>query len=145
MSHVRTQIVSAAVVKLTGMTTTGSNVFAGRVYPIDVEELPCLCVRIDSETIETDADMNTQHRIILLVVDGHARAGEAVDEVLDDIAAEVETAMFTDQFLGGLTQGMDLISTEKEFSDNAEKETGTIHLTFQAHCLTRPGVPGTAI
>lgn len=144
MSHVRTQLVEEVADVLDGLTTTGSNVFVGQVYAVGVDQMPCLCVFTNSEEVEL-VDRSTQKRAISLVVEGRVRAETGADEILDDIAAEVETALLADQFLDGLTQGIDLVSTEKEFSADAEGETGSVSMTFTVHILTAPGAPGTAL
>lgn len=144
MSHVRTQLVEAVADVLDGLNTTGSNVFVGQVYAVGVEQMPCLCISTSSEEVDW-ADQNTQRRAVSLVIDGRVRAEYGADELLDDIAAEVETALLADQFLGGLTQGIDLISTEKEFSAEAEGETGSVSMTYTVYILTEPGAPGTAL
>ncbi len=54
MAHVRKQIRDAIVTAVTGLTTTGSNVFRSRIYPLESGKLPGLCVYTKSETVEFD-------------------------------------------------------------------------------------------
>ena len=42
--HVRQQIRERIATTITGLSTTGSNVFQSRVYPLDVDSLPALLV-----------------------------------------------------------------------------------------------------
>ena len=52
MAHIRQSIRDNAVTAITGLSTTGSNVFRSRVYPLGTNKLPALCVYTDSETVE---------------------------------------------------------------------------------------------
>ena len=52
MAHVRQSIRDNAVTAVTGLSTTGSNVFRSRVYPLGTNKLPALCVYTDSEVVE---------------------------------------------------------------------------------------------
>ena len=49
--HVRKQIRDAIVTLVTGLTTTGSNVFAGRTYALQDSELPALRVYTGDEDL----------------------------------------------------------------------------------------------
>jgi len=50
MAHVRQSIRDNAVTAVTGLSTTGSNVFRSRVYPLGTNKLPVLCVHSEAET-----------------------------------------------------------------------------------------------
>ena len=52
MAHYRQQIRERVATTLTGLTTTGSNVFQSRVYPIEENKLPCLLIYTKDETSE---------------------------------------------------------------------------------------------
>ena len=52
MAHYRQQIRERVATTLTGLTTTGSNVFQSRVYPIENTELPCLLIYTREESSE---------------------------------------------------------------------------------------------
>ena len=52
MAHFRQYIRDNAVTAVTGLSTTGSNVFRSRVYPLGTNKLPALCVYTDSEVVE---------------------------------------------------------------------------------------------
>jgi len=52
MAHVRQSIRDNAVTAVTGLSTTGSNVFHSRVYPLGTNKLPALCVYSNAETFE---------------------------------------------------------------------------------------------
>ena len=52
MAHVRQSIRDNVVTAVTGLSTTGSNVFRSRVYPLGTNKLPALCVYTDSQVVE---------------------------------------------------------------------------------------------
>ena len=52
MVHVRRSIRDNVVTAVIGLSTTGSNVFRSRVYPLGTNKLPALCVYTDSEVVE---------------------------------------------------------------------------------------------
>ena len=55
-NHLRRQIrEEVAVNLLTGLSTTGSNVFQSHVYPLENADLPALCVYTQEEEEEVDA------------------------------------------------------------------------------------------
>lgn len=152
MSHVRAQIRDRAVIVLTGLATTGINVFPSRQWPFnrDGSDLPALCVYTIDEEVRNDEDdflSHIQTRHITLAVDGCAYAADfdTLDDSLDTIAAEVETAMFADQFLNGLAQGIDLLSSEVKLQDGAERPIGVITIIFRITYLTNEGAPEEAL
>ena len=52
MAHVRQSIRDNAMTAVTGLSTTGSNVFRSRVYPLGTNKLPVLCDYSNGETVE---------------------------------------------------------------------------------------------
>ena len=152
MSHVRKQIRDQAVTVLTGLATTGVNVFASRQYPFhkDGADLPALCIYSTAEEIqnsEEDAISHIQVRDVLLVIEGYAYGTdfETLDDTLDQISSEVETAIFADQFFNGLAQGTDLSGVEIGLHDGAERPVGVITLIFRVTYLTNEGAPDVAL
>ena len=70
-NHIRQQIRERVGTVLTGLTTTGSNVFETRVYPLENTNLPALVIYTKDETSEplvmsTDRVMS---RVLELIVE----------------------------------------------------------------------------
>lgn len=147
MSHVRTQIRNSIVTLVTGLTTTGARVYASRLYPLQDDNLPGLCVFTQSEEVDDEEGKNEQlqHRELLVVVAGYDKVISGLDDQLDTIAAEVETAIFADRFLSGLLMSLDLVATEVELNVEQEKPLGKISITFRARYFTSEGAPETVI
>jgi len=147
MAHVRKQIREYFASQLTGLTTTGANVFESRVYPMQNAKLPALLIYSTSETSEEAAfsKKRIQDRTVSIQVEGFVRTVSNFDDTLDLIAEEVEIALLDDPTLGGLATLTDLVQTEATYTGDGEQPVGTIILTFEVHYRTETGVPGTAI
>lgn len=142
-THVRQQIREAVATLVTGLTTTGSRVHQSRVRPLADTGLPCLLVHSnDTERIEP-ADMDTlQQRELPIVIRGLAKGGDTLDDTLDTIALEVETAMATNPRLSGKAQSSRLVSVDTDFDGSTDKPVGEIQLTYAFTYFVQAGSPG---
>ena len=147
MSHVRQQIRNKIVDLVTGLATTGSNVFKSRLYPLHDDNLPGLCVSTGIEEIDDEEGKveGVQHRNLEIIVLACDKITAGLDDKLDTIATEVETAVFVDRFLGNLVQSLDLAVSEPEISDEMEQPVGSLALVFTVQYLTDEGTPETAL
>ena len=147
MSHVRQQIRERIAANVTGLTTTGSNVFASRVYNISTSELPALLVYAISESSERDSFLSSNglERVVDILVEGYATTSANLDSVLDTIAAEVETAVAGDPTCNGLCKDIFLSNTDVDLTPDGQKPVGSIKLTFQCTYRTTTVAPETAI
>jgi len=132
MAHLRTQLRNRAIADLTGLTTTGSNVFASRVYPMESGNIPGLCIYTREETVTpaTIAAPRLQMRELQLVIDGYAVATSNLDSTLDQIALEVEEAMAGDVTLNSLAKTIVLQSVDADYSDEGERPAGMVRLLY---------------
>jgi hypothetical protein len=131
MSHVRQQIRDQLKTTLTGLTTTGSNVFDSRVY--DHDALPSLAIYTLSEELGEES-ANKQMRILNIVVEARAKANTNLDNTLDLIGSEVEAAIFAsgDTTLNGKCKDIDFEGVDIELSGDAEKPVGLMIMRFVA-------------
>lgn len=144
--HVRTQCRDAAKTSVTGLATTGSNVFAGRPEsrPLQEGELPGLLVYTNEEESEHTAGTRgsrRKERACQLMIHGFAQDAADLDKKLDTIAKEVEAALEADPTLGGKAKDVYLTGTVKDSEPDAKTPTGEIVLTFTCEYHTREGVP----
>ena len=122
MAHVRKSIRDNIETTLTGLTTTGANVFASRVYPIQSGKMPGLCIYTSSETIEAQTIKPPRGLIRSLEVSVEAYVeGASPDDTLDNIAAQVEAAMATDRTRGGNAKDTCPRTLEAESDGEGEK------------------------
>lgn len=133
--HIRKQVRNAAKSDLTGLVTTGANVFSGRLSPIGEAEMPCLNLFVLDENSDWDA-IGTIARVGDLVVEGRAQGEDGLLDTLDDIAAEIETAIYGETpALAGLLQNIGTPRTQIEILDSAQggrRRTGIIRILFPA-------------
>jgi len=146
-NHIRQQIREYFGTNLTGLSTTGSNVYESRVYPIENSKLPALVIYTKSETSEpivigTDRVMS---RELSVVVEGYAKATSNFDDNIDTISKEVEEAIAADRTLGGLAKDTFIESTEISFNAEGEKPLGFVSLTFISNYYVKEKNPDVAV
>ena len=132
MAHVRKSIREHVVTTVTSLSTTGSNVYETRYFPLQTGNLPALIVYTLDETVEDytlGQNTRTQFRALNLIIEAHCRGTANIDDTLDTIAEEVEEAMVTDVTRAGNAKDTKLVSTEIEF-DTASQKTGLMRLTY---------------
>lgn len=146
-NHIRQQIREKLGTTLTGLTTTGSNVYESRVYPLENGSLPALIIYTKSETSEPIV-IGTQRlmsRELSVVVEGYAKATSNFDDTIDTISKEVEAAIAADRTLDGLAKDTYLESTEIEFNSEGEKPLGYVSLTFLTNYYVKENAPDVAV
>lgn len=147
MSHVRQQIREYFEAQLASLTTTGSNVYASRIYPLSGAKLPALLIYSQSESLEEQSfsQKRIQTRTVDLVVEGYVRALANFDDTLDTVNAEVETAILDSPTLGGLAINTQLTGVEAMYSGDGDQPVATIRMNFAVQYRTETGQPDTAI
>jgi len=145
MAHVCNQIKKAVTTLVTGLTTTGANVFEQRFRTVQQSELPCLLVFTTSENIELEeGTLDAPMRIMNLRVQGNVQATSSLDDTLDTILKEVEVALGADITIGGLAIGLDMAGWDKpEPDDDGEKPVGKININYLIQYRTPFGAPET--
>ena len=91
---------------LTGLSSTGSNVFLPHVYPLENDDLPSLCIYTQDEEIEVGAsgDPRVYHSTMILIVDGYVQTFSNLDDHLYQIGIEVQVAMAGDIDINNLVK-----------------------------------------
>jgi hypothetical protein len=145
MPHVRSQLRAAGVADLTGLPTTGANVFSGRTRPLKADHPPSLLVYMVEERSDTDAMGGILARDVKLAVEGRTVTPDPPDDLLDTIALEVETAITTAPLLGGLALEVTLTATRILTLAQGESHTGEIRMEFRVQYRTRENAPATAV
>jgi len=134
MAHVRKQIRDAVVTALTGLNTTGSNVYRSRVFPLEKANLPALAIFTKSET--TDFDTLTISRSIMrrleIGVEAFVTDMTNTDNTLDTIAVEVEEALAADVTLGGLSKDLQVTAFEADYTGDGETTLAIGRFTVEA-------------
>ena len=131
MAHKRAQIKARIQTVLTGLATTGSNVFLSRTYPIATSDLPGLLIYANSESIERleIGIQNRQQRTLDLSIEAIAK-GNSAESTLDQVTVEVEEAMANDQTLNGLAIDSAITDTQiRQASAESEFFIATMRYT----------------
>ena len=133
MAHYRQQIRERVATTLTGLTTTGSNVFQSRVYPIEESKLPCLLIYTKDETSEPLAmtPPRSTEKILSLVVEAYVKANNNFDDTIDTICKEVEEALYADRLINNLAKDSFLTNTEINFNSDGDNPVGIVVMTFE--------------
>lgn len=148
--HVRQQIRSAIITQVTGLTTTGTNVFEHRVYPLAEDDLPAIVVSTTSEgsSMATIGGMGTVaslQRNLAISVEGYVKATSDVAQTLDTIAEEIEVALGDDETLGGLVESIELSGTTIEITAEGDQPVGVVKMDYDVVYRTTTGNPSTAL
>jgi len=133
-NHLRRQIRERIVTDVTGLSTTGSNVFQSRVYPIEESKLPCLLVYDNEETVDIRS-MGVIRGIsseLNVNIEGYCQGGDGatVMNTLAAIQKEVQIAMQGDIKVNNLARDSYLTSADASINAEATKPTGSVRLSY---------------
>jgi hypothetical protein len=145
-THTHKQIRDALATALTGLTTSGARVYKNRLYPMDTAELPGLRIYLDSDAVEVE----TIHSPLVyghdlsVTVEACARASSALDDTLDTMALEIETALASGITISG--KKIEPILTGSQYDDEpGSPPVGVKRLTFSMAYYTASNAPQTFI
>jgi len=141
--HARRQIREAVADVCTGLATTGTRVHQSRMRP--TLTLPALLIETNSENVSLLDLSNIQNRVLEIVVHGLVKAAADVDDKLDTIALEVETAMAAAGNFGGKIKGNAELQNISISFDELEHPVGVVSLKYIALYITNAGSPGTLL
>lgn len=111
------------VTTLKGLAYTESNVFDSRVYPMNADTLPGICVYTPSETSGylSISPPRTLDKVITASIEIYVQMIDDYDERLDQIAADVEEKLYLDLSRGGLATDTRVLSFDSTFSGDVEQ------------------------
>lgn len=143
MAHVRKLLRDAVVVAVTGLATTGANVFVDRVLPLQETELPALMVAVgDQVELDGIGAPELQRRTFSVTIEARAKAMAGLSNTLDTIGAEVETTLAAAITVGGKSVYLTYLGTEAPVeSGDADRPIGAITLTFELVAYTQADTP----
>lgn len=138
MAHVRKLIRDDIETTLTGLATTGANVYQTRVYPIAEDRLPGLAIYTSTEATDyaTITPPRTQVRTLTVSVDVYAKAVTAYDDTLDAICVEIEEALYTDRTRGGNAKDTRVTAFDSDFSGDGDQPVARATLTVEVDYVT---------
>jgi hypothetical protein len=141
MTHLRQQIRAAAVSALTGLASTGARVYAGRSRPLAKNHEPTLLVYTQQELSARSFNGNPPvlERVMSLVIEGRVSTAGEPDDALDQIAKDIEAAMWTHRRFGGIAIDTRLADTIIATEAEGERQSGSIRLTYEVRYQSLEG------
>lgn len=138
MAHIRKLIRDDITTTLTGLTTTGTNVYQTRVYPLAEDKLPGLAIYTSAESTEyaTINPPRTQARTLTVNIEVYAKGLSGYDNELDQIALEIETALHTDLTRGGYAKDTRVTAFDADFSGEGDQPVAYATMTVEVDYMT---------
>jgi uncharacterized protein HemX len=141
-NHLHRQIREKLETALTGLTTTTTHVYANRLQPMADANLPGLRIYADEEESETQTvhSPNMQLRTLSVSVEACAKANSTLDDTLDQISKEVETALAAGITIGAINLPVDY--TGMRYDDElVDKPVGVKRMTFSISYTAMSNAP----
>lgn len=107
----------------------------------EASELPAINIYTLDETVDRfDAAPKSYKRILAMTIEciNSQDSDEKLDECLEEMGADVETAMEADETLGELVNKLELVRTAYKLEPEAEIATGSLILTYNIEFFTQP-------
>lgn len=138
MAHVRKQIRDRVAALVTGLPTTGANVYKMRRYALDDAKLPAICVyTMDESSSLITIGSRTLNRTINVAVQAFAvGSSTTISDTIDAICVEVEEAIAADFQLNGLAKSCVLTESQIDISVEGEKSVGNVSLIYSVDYVT---------
>lgn len=140
MVHPRQQIRDLVEAALIGLPITGTRVFLSRVYPLQGQELPGLCVYTSEENSERLTFSSAMHQLEVKV-EAYVKQTTDYDNIMDDICLQVQEAIASDAALKSTLKDIFPSSFSEDFSKESEKPVVIGTITFLADYTTNPKNP----
>lgn len=134
MTHYRKQIREKVKDILVAATTSaGDRIFSNLPLHSFAETYPLIRVWILEESSdELDMSGGKYRRSLQLIIEGRVRStSDQLDDELDQLAIEIETAMKADHTLGGLVAKSSLVRTEVALSAEGSPPPALIGLQYE--------------
>ena len=143
MAHARQTIREQVGTTLTGLATTGSNVYQSRVYPLQESNLPALLIYTKEESSEAIVMGSNRviQRELTLAVEAYVKTNSNSDDTIDTIAEEVETAIGADSTLNNKAKDVFLVSTDINYVGEGENPVAVATLNFLVSYCTDENDP----
>lgn len=148
-NHVREQIVTAVISAVTGLATTGANVFRDRdtdENPLHPGELPGLVLTDDGEPAEIVSlgIGRLLQRTMRISFVAHVKATSGYSAQLNQILKELEVAL-AGASLGGAKYANYVEAGQREMSEGGDKNAVRQAFTYEFFYITAHNAPDVAL
>lgn len=154
-THVRKQIRAALVTALTGLTTTGSNVFSGRPPDREFQDTQLPALEIDTieggdiSTLSMGGVSRRLERQLVVTITASVKANSSYLDTLDLVLKEVEIALGANvsaNTLGGLVKHITPIGEPQvDITGEGQKIVARARQNFLAPYVTALNAPDVAL
>ena len=143
MSHIRTRIRQNLVTTLTGLPNTGTNCFDTRVFAVHEAVLPAICVYTMSESTRYPSmgPPRTLFKKMQCRIEVYVKMTDTYDEMVDQICADIEEALYTDLRRGGLAHDTRLLTFDSDFSAQGDQPVMVGRLICEVDYFAVEGSP----
>ncbi len=140
MAHLRKQIRDRITTTLTGLTTTGSNVYQTRIYPLSETKLPGIAIYTASHSFDP-LSINPPRTLMneLDVSIEIYTKGSNSDDTMDTICEEIEAALYADSDLNGLAQNVYQTGIDIEYSGEGDQPVTLGRMTVRVEYTSVEG------
>jgi len=147
MAHVRKLLRDQITSTLTGLSTTGSNIYQSRVYPLAANKLPGLLIFSKSENVEysTMGLPRIQERTVSFTLEVYVKGVSGYDNSLDQICLEVEEALYSDITLNGNAANVMISDFSADFNGDGDQPVAVATMTVDVLYRVRENNPDVAI
>lgn len=151
--HIRRQVREAVRDALTGLATTEARVFTSHPFPLEGSEIPGLVIVVPGEELGVSslrgagASQLRLDRTIQVVVVAYAE-GQSVEDTLDAIGTEVETAIAAAFPIGGSQapiQQILMTGADIQIDGGARLRSGELRMRFEVLTRTLRSDPTAAV
>lgn len=145
--HIRKRVRDAAATALTGLATTGSNVFVSRVTPLQAGSLPALRISTPSDL----ADRQTMGRdpqfenTLTLQIEYCVKSLNGYEDTVDQIEKEVFIALAADVTLGGVCKSIFPGGYESELDGEGDQPIAIGRRQFAVTYFSKMSAPDVSL
>ena len=130
--HPRKQIRDKVVSLLIGKTDAGNKIFPSRGRPVEEQAFPAIQVYANAESSEIWQEAPREYeRKLSLAIQITAKADDSLEDVLDQLALQVEDVLRQDHTLGELCRDVILTGTELTLNQNGDTLIGSCNITYE--------------
>ena len=128
------EIMDAIVLKLIGLTTTGTNVVRGQIYDLSESQVPGLAIFMGEDILDEELSNSLYNWTVTIYIESKVSSPTTqVDQILNTIRGEVHAAIMADYTLGlpsFVINTNPVIAPEPDLSPNGSKPIGTQRLQY---------------
>ena len=124
--HIRQSIRDNIKTTLTGLGITGDRVYVNRLYPFIQQVSNGILIYTESEATEylTMGRPRSQERTLTLKVEIYGKSTTNLDNLIDDIALEIENALCIDPTRGGVATDTMIMNFDSDFNGDGDSPVG---------------------